>query len=101
MTNSNTKIDTNQIKHLAHLAQLELSDIEVEKFSTQLTDILQYIDIIKDVKLSDDIKRDFKKVNTFREDENPHEAGEHREAILEAMTHVENDMLVVKKILNN
>jgi len=96
-----TKIDKEQVRHLAKLAQLELSDEEVEKFSTQLTSILQYVDKVKEVELSDDIKRDFKKLNTFREDENPHEAGEHRDAILEAMPKTQNDMLVVKKILNN
>ena len=96
-----TKIDKEQIKHLAHLAQLDLTDAEVEKFSKQLTGILQYVDKVKEVELSDDIKRDFKKLNTFRKDENPHEAGEHRDAILEAMPKTQNDMLVVKKILNN
>ena len=96
-----TKIDKEQVRHLAKLAQLELSDEEVEKFSTQLTSILQYVDKVKEVELSDDIKRDFKKLNTFREDENPHEAGEHRDAILEAMPKTQDHMLVVKKILNN
>ena len=96
-----TKIDKEQIKHLAKLAQLELTDAEVELYSGQLTSILQYVDKVKDVELSDDVKRDFKKVNTFREDENPHKAGEHREAIIEAMPKIENDLLVVKKILNN
>lgn len=98
-----TKIDKEQILHLAKLSQLELTDAEVEKFSVQLTSILQYVDRVKDVELSSDgrVARDFKKVNTFREDVDPHEAGEHREAILEAMPKTENDLLVVKKILNN
>ncbi len=97
---SKTNVTKEQIKHLASLAQLDLSDSEVEKFSTQLTSILQYIDRIKEVELSDEVQRDFKKLNTFRDDENPHEAGEHREAILEAMSQTENDMLVVKKVLS-
>ncbi len=97
---SKTNITKEQIKHLASLAQLDLSDAEVGKFSTQLTSILQYIDRIKEVKLSDKVQRDFKKLNTFREDENPHKAGEHRNAILEAMPEVENSMLVVKKVLS-
>ena len=99
MTTQDTAIDKDQIKHLASLAQLDLSDTEVEKFSTQLTSILQYIDRIKEVKLSDEVQRDFKKLNTFRDDVDPHEAGEHRDAILEAMPQTENDMLVVKKVL--
>jgi aspartyl-tRNA(Asn)/glutamyl-tRNA(Gln) amidotransferase subunit C len=98
---SNTKITTEQVVHLAKLAQLELTNEEVTKFSAQLSSILQYIDKVKDVELSTDVQRDFKNVNRFREDTNPHEAGEHREAILEAMPETENNMLKVKKILNN
>ncbi len=98
---SDTTISKEQVLHLAKLAQLELTDSEVEKFSVQLTSILQYVDKVKDVELSSDVQRDFKKVNTFREDENPHEAGEHREAILEAMPETKDNLLVVKKILNN
>ncbi len=101
MIMTDSKINKEQIKHLANLAQLELSDEELDKFSTQLSSILGYIDRIKDVTLSDIVKRNFKKVNTFREDEKPHEAGEHRGAILEAMSNTENDLLVVQKILNN
>ena len=97
---SKAKIDKEQVKHLADLAQLELSDEELDKFSAQLTSILGYIDRIKKVELKGELKRNFKKLNTFREDENPFEAGEHREAILEEMPETENNMLVVKKILN-
>jgi len=70
-----TKITKEQVEHLASLAQLELKEGEVEKFSEQLTSILQYVDRIKEVELNDEVQRDFKKLNTFREDENPHEAG--------------------------
>ena len=97
---SKARIDKEQVKHLADLAQLELTDEELDKFSEQLTSILGYIDRIKDVELSEDVQRNFKKVNTFREDENPHEAGEDRKAILDEMPETENNMLVVKKILN-
>ena len=96
-----TQIDKEQIQHLAKLAQLELTDAEVELYSGQLTSILQYVDRVKDVELKSEVARDFKNMNTFREDENPHKAGEHREAILEAMPSTEKNMLVVKKILNN
>jgi len=95
-----TKITKEQVEHLASLAQLELKEGEVEKFSEQLTSILQYVDRIKEVELNDEVQRDLKKLNTFREDENPHEAGEHRDAILEAMPQTENDMLVVEKVLS-
>ena len=100
MTNG-IQITKDQILHLAKLAQLDLTNEEVDKFSTQISSILQYIDKVKDVKISDDVARDFRKTNIFREDKNPHEAGEHRDAILEEMPQIENNLLVVKKILNN
>ena len=98
---SDTTITKEQVEHLASLAQLELTEQEVEKFAGQLTDILQYVDKVKEVQLSSEVERNFSKVNTFREDANPHEAGEHREAILEAMPETKDNLLVVQKILNN
>lgn len=95
-----TVIREADVRHLARLAQLNLSDAEVAKFSTQLTSILQYVDRVKEVTISDDVKRDFRKINVFREDENPHEAGEDREAILVEMPQLEDNMLVVQKILS-
>lgn len=100
MTTQNT-ISKDQVQHLAKLAQLSLTPAEVEKFSVQLTSILQYVDRVKEVEISDDVKRDFRKINVFRDDVNPHEAGEDRDAILAAMPKTENNMLVVQKILNN
>lgn len=99
MSKDDVRIDKEQVLRLAQLAQLELTDEEVEKFSTQLSSILQYVDKVKDVELSDDVKRDFRKTNIFREDTNPHEAGEHRAAILSEMPETKDDLLVVKKIL--
>ncbi len=98
---SDTTISKEQVLHLAKLSQLELTDEEVAKFATQLSSILQYVDRVKDVELKSEVARDFKNVNTFREDENPHKAGEHREAILKAMSETKGNLLVVQKILNN
>ncbi len=98
---SDIKITKGQVEYLASLAQLELTRQEMEKFASQLTSILQYVNRIKDVELSDDVQRNFNNVNTFRNDDNPHKAGEHRDAILEAMPETKDNLLVVKKILNN
>ena len=38
-----------QVRHIAKLARLELSDAEVEKFAPQLTAILGYIDMLAEV----------------------------------------------------
>ena len=95
------KITKEEVKHLANLSQLDLTEEELMKFSSQLSAILKYIDRVKDVEISDNVKRDFRKVNIFRDDENPHKRGENRDEILAMMPEVEDDLLVVKKILNN
>jgi len=38
------KIDIDQVKKVARLARLELTDAEVTEFSTQLSDIVKYIE---------------------------------------------------------
>lgn len=94
-----TVISEADVRHLAHLAQLELTPLEVQKFSVQLSSILQYVDKVKEVEIQE-VKRDFRKINVFREDDHTHEAGEDREAILAEMPQCEDNMLVVQKILS-
>lgn len=38
-----------QVKHIAHLARIELTEDEVKKFTTQLTDILNYVSKLEEV----------------------------------------------------
>ncbi|OHB70265.1 MAG: asparaginyl/glutamyl-tRNA amidotransferase subunit C [Planctomycetes bacterium RBG_16_43_13] len=42
-------IDKAAVSHIAKLAHIELNDTELTKFSTQLTDILNYIDKLKEL----------------------------------------------------
>lgn len=41
-----------QVRHIAKLARLGLTDDEVKTFSTQLTNILQYIEVLNEVDTS-------------------------------------------------
>ena len=43
------KLSHEQVKHVARLARLGLSEAEVEKFSLQLSDILENFEILKQV----------------------------------------------------
>lgn len=43
------KLSTEQVKKIAHLARLHLTDEEVEVFAGQLTNILDYVDILKEL----------------------------------------------------
>ncbi len=46
-------INKEEIKKIAFLARLELNDVEVEKYQTQLSAILGYIDMLQELDSSD------------------------------------------------
>ena len=46
------ELSQEQVRHIAKLARLGLGDDEVKKFSTQLTNILQYVEILSEVDTS-------------------------------------------------
>lgn len=46
------KLSYEQVRHIAWLARLSLSDEEVEKFSLQLSNILENFEILKEVDTS-------------------------------------------------
>lgn len=43
------KLTSEQVKHIAGLARLDLKEDETEKFAGQLTDILQYVEMLEEV----------------------------------------------------
>jgi aspartyl-tRNA(Asn)/glutamyl-tRNA(Gln) amidotransferase subunit C len=43
------QLTENQVRHIAKLARLELSDAEVAKLSTELTGILGFVDMLQEV----------------------------------------------------
>ncbi len=44
------KLSVEEVKHVAYLARLELTDEEIEKFRVQLKTLLNEVDKIKDIK---------------------------------------------------
>jgi aspartyl-tRNA(Asn)/glutamyl-tRNA(Gln) amidotransferase subunit C len=44
-----TQLTTDQVRHIAKLARLRLTDSEVERFTTDLTSIFQTIDVLQKV----------------------------------------------------
>ncbi len=42
-------LSDDEVRHIAKLARLELSDAEVKKFSKELTSILQYIEVLNEL----------------------------------------------------
>ena len=43
------KLSREEIQHIAKLARLELTEAELEKYGSQLSDILNYVDQLKEV----------------------------------------------------
>ena len=65
------KLSVEEVKHVAYLARLELTNEEIEKFRVQLKSLLNEIDKIKDIKDYDEDMM-FSPVNhetVLREDE--------------------------------
>ncbi len=87
------------IRKLAKLSRIEVSDSEVEQLEKQIPEILSFVEQIQDA--GGEVKKETgDHYNVFREDENPHESGVYSEDLIEAMPkHSEDGYLQVKKII--
>lgn len=45
-------LDEDKVRHVAKLARIELKDDEVKKFTTQLSGVFEYMDILNEVDVS-------------------------------------------------
>lgn len=45
----NSKLSEEEVKHVAKLAQLTLTEQEIKKFQNQLSEILDYVDVLKKI----------------------------------------------------
>lgn len=64
-------ITEEQVKELAHVARIQLSDEEVNTFAKQLDELLQYVQVINEVNTDDvePLTHALPIQNAFREDE--------------------------------
>lgn len=64
------KVSEEEVKHIAELARIELTPEEVNKFTKEISDILGYIEQLKEVDTEgvEPISQVTGKVNVFRED---------------------------------
>lgn len=61
-----TRVDPDEVRHIAALARIDLDDDEVERFAAQFADILAYfetLDTVPDIEPEEDL------VNVMRADE--------------------------------
>jgi aspartyl-tRNA(Asn)/glutamyl-tRNA(Gln) amidotransferase subunit C len=71
------KITKEEVGHVAHLARLDFSEEEKEKFTSQLNDILLYMDILNKIDTAD-VEPETHAIslnNVFREDVEKESAG--------------------------
>jgi aspartyl-tRNA(Asn)/glutamyl-tRNA(Gln) amidotransferase subunit C len=86
------------IRALARLARLEISDEEVASLEKELPDILAFVEQIQ--KASTDAPPEMHALrNVMREDKDPIESGTFTKKILDAAPAEEKDMIVVKQVL--
>ncbi len=91
-------VNKEEIKNLAGLARMKLSEEEVEDFTKELDSILDYVSQIKDA-TTEDIKEIPVLRNVMREDVPKNADSEYTEDILNNAPAREGNYLKVKKIL--
>ena len=93
-----------EVKHIADLARIELSDKETEKYQKQLGDVLNYFEKLKQVdtdgvETADGGTREL--YNIWRQDEKLEAGGGklEKKELIKMAPEVENGLVKVKKIL--
>ena len=94
-------MNKDEVKKLANLARLELTEEEVSKYSEDLEDILGYVKRVNDISGTDDKGRieSAGVRNVFRKDDDSHESGLNTEILLNESPDKKDGFVKVKKIL--
>jgi aspartyl-tRNA(Asn)/glutamyl-tRNA(Gln) amidotransferase subunit C len=94
-------INKQEVKKIAKLARLELTDKEVEKMEGELSKVLDYIDKLKEVDIEEIGQKDrfLNLENVFREDEVKNDLMMKNEELLSLSPEEEQGYLKVKSVL--
>jgi aspartyl-tRNA(Asn)/glutamyl-tRNA(Gln) amidotransferase subunit C len=91
-----------EVKKLAALARVAVSDEDLPKFVEEFDAILAYVGQLESLNIDVKAPRSAGIVkNVMREDETPHEKGKYTEAIAAQFPEREGDYLKVKQIISN
>lgn len=90
---------TEEVKKLAELARIKLTDEEKKRFSEELSSILSYVSEVNDIVGNTVEKKEGALFNVMREDINPHESGLYTEALLSLAPKRKGQFFEVKKTL--
>ena len=93
---------TEDVKKLAALARIAVSDKELEKFTKEFDAILAYVGQLEELNLPSDAAREVPALrNVMREDGVPHEGGIYTEKIAEQFPLRDGNALSVKQIISH
>lgn len=94
-------ISTDDVKKLAELSRLALTDAEVEKLRGEIDSILAYVDAIQKISLPEGVAASphLDLQNVLRADENPIPGGTYTKEINDQFPDSEDGYLRVRKIL--
>lgn len=95
------KLTDDEIKHVANLARLELSEEEVLKYGSQLSDVLSYIDQLREVDVDgvEPTAQVTGLLNVLREDEVNEWSNDEVVNALDEAPLLENGQVKVKRVL--
>jgi len=94
-------ISKEEVKHIAKLARLGLTESEIRKFQRELSSILDYMEKLKEVDVSkvEPTSHSIKVENVMKEDEPKEKKLELRKKLVEMAPEKEKGYLKVKSIL--
>lgn len=92
-------IEQNDIKKLAQLSRIEISDAEEKLLQKDMESIVVYISQIKEVASGTPSKEAGDLHNVMREDNTPHPTGAYTKEIMSEVPDKENGYVKVKQIL--
>ncbi len=96
MSSSSQHVD---IKALADLARLEVSEADMKKLEEQIPAILSFVTRIHEVATGGETDMDPAHKNVMRDDTDPYEPGVFTEALLKAAPHREGDYVRVPQVI--
>jgi aspartyl-tRNA(Asn)/glutamyl-tRNA(Gln) amidotransferase subunit C len=94
-------ISAKDIKKLADLARIEVSERETETLAKDIEEIVGYVKQVQEISAGKEKPAGFvaEPHNVFREDTKPHSAGEYTDALVSAAKETKDGFIRVKKIL--
>lgn len=94
-------VSTDDVKKLAELSRVALTDSEIEKLRGEIDAIVTYIDAVQKVPVPEGVMPSphLDLENVMRADENPIEGGTYSKDIIDQFPDQEDGYLRVKKIL--